>query len=319
MSVRAVVRRHRPIALAYLTTAILFIVAVVISPSFAQAPQIRQILVLAAFVGVAGLGQTLVIISGGIDLSVPWALNGAAVLVTVLTSGRSAPAAWVIPLLLAIGALVGLVNGVGVAWLGVPPIVMTLGTFAILQGALLVVTNGATGSASPSLLKTLSTGQWLALPPVVWLWLVLAVAVGFVLSATVYGRRLYAVGTNPVVAELSGVDVRSTVLVAYVVSALSAVTAGLLLVGYVGNAYLGMGDPYLFSAVAAVAIGGASILGGSGHYAGTVAGAFSLTLIGVVLPVLGLRSAILQIIYGTVILIAVAATSLRPGDSAVET
>ena len=222
------------------------------------------------------------------------------------------------PLLLALGALVGLVNGVGVAWLGVPPIVMTLGSFAILQGALLVVTNGATGSASPPVLKTLSTGVWLGLPPAVWLWLALALVAGFVLSATVYGRRLYAVGTNPVVAELSGVDVRRTVVVAYVVSGLSAVLAGLLLVGYVGNAYLGMGDPYLFSAVAAVAIGGASILGGSGHYAGTVAGAISLTLISVVLPVLGLRPAVLQIIYGAVILIAVAVTSVRPDDSTAE-
>ena len=318
MSVLAAVRRQRPLALAYLTTLVLFVAAVAISPGFLHAPQLRQILVLATFIGIAGLGQTLVIISGGIDLSVPWALNGAAVLVTVLTGGRSAPAGWAIPLLLALGALVGLVNGIGVAWLGVPPIVMTLGTFAILQGALLVATNGATGSSAPPVLKTLSTGRWLGLPPAVWLWLLLALLAGAVLSATVYGRRLYAVGTNPVVAELSGVDVRRTVVVAYVVSGVGAVLAGLLLVGYVGNAYLGMGDPYLFSAVAAVAIGGASILGGSGHYAGTVAGALSLTLISVVLPVLGLRPAVLQIIYGVVILVAVAVTSVRPGDSAAD-
>lgn len=309
-------RRHRPTLVAYLTTVLLFVVAVAVSRGFLQAPQLRQVFVLAAFIGITGIGQTFVIISGGIDLSVPWALNGAAVMVTVLTNGQSGSAAWAIPLLLIVGALVGLVNGVGVAWLGVPPIVMTLGTFAILQGALLVVTNGSTGGAGPPLLKALSTGRWLGMPPTVWIWLVLAILVSVVLSATVYGRRLYAVGTNPIVAGLSGVDVRRTIAVAYVVSGLSAVLAGLLLVGYVGNAYLGMGDPYLFSAVAAVAIGGASILGGSGHYAGTVAGAISLTLISVVLPVLGLRPAVLQIIYGLVILIAVAFTSIPSGSTA---
>lgn len=304
-------RRQRPILLSYAMMMLLFVVAVGISPGFAHPSQLTQILVLASFIGVAGLGQTLVIIGGGIDLSVPWTLNGAAVLVTVLSGGRDGPTAWVVPLLLTIGALVGVVNGFGVAWLGVPPIVMTLGTYAILQGGLLIVTHGATGDASPALFVGLTGWRWLGIPPTVWLWLLLALVVSFVLTRTTFGRRLYASGTNPKVTELAGVNVRATILITYVVSGISAVLAGLLLVGYVGNAYLGMGDPYLFSAVAAVAIGGTSILGGSGHYAGTIAGAISLTLINVVLPVLGLKPAVLQIIYGAVILVAVAATSLR--------
>jgi ribose transport system permease protein len=304
--------------LAYGIMVVLFAAAVAISPGFAQPGQLRQILILSAFIGVAGIGQTLVIIGGGIDLSVPWTLNGAAVLAAVLSRGSNGATVWVVPALLGIGALAGAVNGFGVAWLRVPPIVMTLGTYAILQGALLVVTHGTTGGTSPRMLADLASLRWLGLPPAVWLWLLLAIVVCFVLTRTVYGRRLYAVGTNPQVAELSGVNARSAILVTYVVSGLSAALAGLLLVGYVGNAYLGMGDPYLFSAVAAVAIGGASILGGSGHYAGTIAGAISLTLINVVLPVLGLKPSLLQIIYGAVILVAVAVTSLRTGDRTTE-
>ena len=309
-------RQQRPILLSYAMMLLLFVVAVAINSGFAHPAQLTQILLLAAFIGVAGLGQTLVIIGGGIDLSVPWTLNGAAVLATVLSGGRDGPTAWVIPVLLIIGALVGVVNGFGVAWLAVPPIVMTLGTYAILQGGLLVVTHGATGLVSPALLAGFSTWRWLGIPPAAWLWLLLAAMICFVLSRTTFGRRLYASGTSPEVTELSGVNVRATILITYVVSGISAVLAGLLLVGYVGNAYLGMGDPYLFSAVAAVAIGGASILGGSGHYAGTIAGAISLTLINVVLPVLGLKPAVLQVIYGAVILIAVAATSMRSSQTA---
>jgi len=137
-----------------------------------------------------------------------------------------------------------------------------------------------------------------------------------VLTWTALGRHLYALGTNRTVALFSGVATLRVTVVTYVVSGVAAALAGIVLTGYTGQAYLGMGDPYLFSSVAAVAIGGASILGGSGHYLGTVAGALILTVLAGLLPILNLNPAALQIIYGLVILVTVAAATL-PGRQAV--
>jgi ribose transport system permease protein len=129
------------------------------------------------------------------------------------------------------------------------------------------------------------------------------------LSKTAFGRHLYAVGTSADVAEFSGVPVRRTRILTYVLSGITAAAAGVLLSGYSGQAYLGMGDAYLFTSVAAVAIGGASILGGSGHYLGTVAGALVLTILTGLLPALNLSSGALLIVYGAVILITVSVGS----------
>jgi ribose transport system permease protein len=113
------------------------------------------------------------------------------------------------------------------------------------------------------------------------------------------------------VAEFSGVNVRWVTVSVYVISGVAAALAGLVLAGYVGESYLGMGDPYLFASVAAVAIGGASVLGGTGNYVGTTAGALVLALLAAILPILGFSQATLEIVYGLVILVAVSLSSLR--------
>jgi ribose transport system permease protein len=141
-------------------------------------------------------------------------------------------------------------------------------------------------------------------------WLVLIVIVTYVLSCTPFGRRLYAVGLNRRVALFSGVNVKLETMAVYVISSVAAGFAGIALAGYVGTTYLGMGDPYLFTSVAAVAIGGAALLGGTGNYIGTVAGALTLSVLNALLPGLGFQPAVLDIVYGAVILIAVAAASL---------
>lgn len=140
------------------------------------------------------------------------------------------------------------------------------------------------------------------------IWLTLAVVVTFVLSWTVFGRQLYSVGDNVEVARYSGVPTVRTTIVTFVISGFTAALAGILLTGYSGQAYLRMGDAYLFTSVAAVAIGGASILGGTGTYVGTVAGALILTILNGLLPALNLSNGALQVVYGLVILVTVAAS-----------
>ena len=303
-------RGNRSIVLAYFGAALLFVVTSAFSTGFASANHVRILLIQASFIGIVALGQTFVILGGGIDLSIPWTLNGAAILVTLFADGKNGPLVWAIPLVLAMGALVGVINGVGIALLGVSPIIMTLGMNVILSGALLLYTNGSPTAGAPPAIQSLATGRIGPIPADTVLWLALAGLATVVLTWTAFGRHLYALGTNRTVAQFSGIATSRVTVITYVISGTSAALAGIVLTGYVGQAYLGMGDAYLFSSVAAVAIGGASILGGSGHYLGTVAGALILTVLAGVLPILNLDPAALQIIYGIVILVTVAAATI---------
>jgi ribose transport system permease protein len=299
------IARNRLIIIAYAGMAILLLVTALFSPGFLSVSNLRSTVVLAAFVGIVGLGQTFVIIGGGIDLSVPWVLNSAAILMALLCGAQDLPLVWVVPLLLAGGAFVGLINGIGVAHFGVPPIIMTLAANVILQGLILVLTGGSPTSSAPDLIKFLAVGRIGAFPVIALIWILLTLTATLLLSKAAFGRHLYALGTSATVAEFSGVPTLRTTILTYVISGLTAAFAGMLLTGYSGQAYLGMGDAYLFTSIAAVAIGGASILGGSGHYLGTVAGALVLTILTGLLPALNLSSGALLIVYGAVILLTV--------------
>ena len=297
--------RNRLILLAYLGMIVLLLVTALFSPGFLSESNLRSTVVLAAFVGIVALGQTFVIIGGGIDLSIPWVLNSAAVLMTLLCGAQDLPLVWVAPLILGGGALIGLINGVGVAVFGVPPIIMTLAANVILQGLVLVYTGGSPTPSAPDLIKFLSVGRLGPVPVIALIWAALAFVASVLLSKAAFGRHLYALGTSATVAEFSGVPTTRTIIVTYVSSGLTAALAGMLLTGYSGQAYLGMGDSYLFTSIAAVAIGGASILGGSGHYLGTIAGALVLTILTGLLPALNLSSGALLVVYGAVILVTV--------------
>jgi ribose transport system permease protein len=309
-------RQNRSILLAYVGALAIFAVTSAFSPGFASENHVRVLLIEASFIGIVALGQSLVILGGGIDLTVPWTLNGAAILVSLFADGRNDRLLWAIPLVLALGAAVGLVNGLGIALLGINPIIMTLGANVILFGAVLGYTHGSPPAPAPSRVEYLATGRVGAIPVNTLIWAGLAAAATIVLTWTAFGRQLYALGTNRTVALFSGIAIGRVTVATYVISGMTAALAGILLTGYTGQAYLGMGDPFLFSSVAAVAIGGASILGGSGHYLGTVAGALILTVLAGLLPILNLNEAARQIIYGAVILVTVALATVRRPEAA---
>jgi ribose transport system permease protein len=308
---RPVFERNRPILLAYALVVVLAIFGELVAGGFLSTSHVDQLLIEASFIAFVALGQSFVIMSGGIDLSIPWVLNGAAVLLTIFANGSNGKTLWLFPVLLAGGAFVGLLNGIGVMFLRIPPIIMTLGMSSMVEGALLLYTNGGSGSDAPTDVVYMATHRWGPVPVVAVVWLAVLVVATVVLSATPFGRRLYATGLNRRVAEFSGVNVRWVTVSVYVISGVAAALAGLVLAGYVGESYLGMGDPYLFASVAAVAIGGASVLGGTGNYVGTTAGALVLALLAAILPILGFSQATLEIVYGLVILVAVSLSSLR--------
>jgi ribose transport system permease protein len=297
-------RRNRGIALAYGIVVMLFVAGTIHSSGFASPTNIRSLLIYSATIGIAAFGQSLCILTGGIDLSIPWTMTGAAVLTAELSHGRTDRLAFVFLLIAGLSILVGLVNGIGVAYATVPPIIMTLGTNGALQGLVLVYTNGGGSAVAPPGLQRWVLSEFAGVPKQVWIWLAIAIVATILLSRSALGRRLYAIGTNPTAAYLAGNNVRRTLVIPYIVSACCGSCAGILLMAFNGGAYFTLGDPYLFATAAAVAVGGASILGGTGHYLGTIAGALTLTLIVSLLTLLNVGQAWLNISYGLILLFA---------------
>ena len=269
----------------------------------------NSLVVLASFLAILALGQGAVILSGGLDLSVPWIIGLSGILATGYIHGSDSATIWVVPAVLAVGALIGLFNGLGVVFLGLAPIVMTLATNGILQSAALVYSNGTpAGFSSPSL-RWVMTGSIGGLTPVVILVAVFVVLAVLLLGRTAFGRRLYAVGNSARVATLSGVGVGGTLLGVYMLSGVCAALVGVLLTGFSGQASLGMGDEYLLPSIAVVVVGGTLITGGRGHYIGMLGGALLLTALQTLLDGTTLPHATRYIIFGVVLLGAV--VSLR--------
>ena len=225
-------------------------------------------------------------------------------------------AVWVLPAVLGIAAFIGLVNGVGVAYLGISPIIMTLGMNVVVEGFLGVYLGYTQPGSAPPFIGQIGSGTIGQIPIATLLWLgggaLATLALSLMVSAT-----SHAAGNSQVVSQLLGINIARTRLATYVISGIAAGLAGLALTGYTGQAYLGMGDPYLFASVAAVAIGGAPLLGGGGNYIGTIAGALVLTMLAGLLPVLNLDPGWTDIVYGLTIIITVSvATAGRRADRA---
>jgi ribose transport system permease protein len=299
-------RERRRVLYAFLAALLLFAIGQAVRPGFASLDGIRSILVVASFVGLVAAGQTFVILIGGIDLSVPWVLNAGAILMVTTSLGANARAVPALALTLGMGALVGAVNGAGIAVLGIPAVVMTLAMDGIMQGLTLGLSGGMTctdcGAYAPPIVQAAVHVSLLGLPVVLWLWLGVIIIVSFVLAMTRFGRSTYTIGNNARASHLAGVNVTAVTIALYALSGIFSALAGIMLVGFGGQAALGMGDPYLFQSIAAVVIGGVYILGGRGSYLGTVAGSISLVVLVSVLLTLNMPDYGRSIVYGLVIL-----------------
>jgi ribose transport system permease protein len=267
----------------------------------------NSLLVLSCFLAILALGQGSVILTGGLDLSVPWTIGLCGILLTGFTGGQNEAMLWAVPLILVLGAAIGVVNGFGVVGLGLPPIVITLATNGILQGIALVYSNGTpAGFAAPSA-RWLMTGRLFGTTPIIWVLALFVFGATILLGRTGFGRRIYAVGNSPRVAFLSGVNVGSTLVSAYVLSGVCAAVVGMLLAGFNGQASLGMGDEFLLPSIAVVVVGGTLITGGRGHYLGMIGGVLLLTALQTLLAGTTLPHAMRDIIFGLVVLGAVLA------------
>jgi ribose transport system permease protein len=259
-------------------------------------------LLFAAPLAIMGAGQTLVMLTGGIDLSVAAVATGSAYL---LATNASAGAPAAIGLALLLGLVVGIVNGIGVALLRVQPLVMTLGTGLMTGGIMIVYSQQMMASQPrvPDIIQVLGGGKMLGLVPVsLVLWIAVAALMTFGLKRTGFGRLLYAVGDNREACQLAGIRVWRVLFVDYMLCALLASVTGLVLVGVTNAADLSLADGYLLPSVACVVIGGTSIFGGRGGYTGTIIGALILTVLTSILTLTDVSEPVKQILYGVIIL-----------------
>jgi ribose transport system permease protein len=304
--VLALLRRHTIIALLLLL--VVFVAGIELArPGTVNGTWLSNALLFAAPLGILAAGQTLVMLTGGIDLSVAAIATGSAYILATSASLGSAAA---VALGLAIGVVVGFINGLGIAVLGVQPLVMTLGTGLMTGGVLTVYSQQMLASQPrvPDFIQALGAGKIFGFIPLdLFLWAPIAFLMIFGLARSGFGRLLYAVGDNREACKLAGVRVWQVLLIDYVLCGLFAAIAGIVLVGGTNAADLSLADVYLLPSVAAVIIGGTSIFGGRGGYAGSIVGALILTVLTSILTLLDASEPIKQILYGAIILLLAAA------------
>lgn len=302
-------RRNNTIYISYCTAIIMFLVVSVFRPEFASIGHIKIMMIDAAILGILATGQTFVILVGGIDLSIQWNMCAAGIMVSMLYKSwglAENQVIWLVLLCLVTTVLIGFINGFGIAYLGINPMIMTFGINTIIQGIVVGLTSGTLpGGYAPDNLEALALGDVAGVPNMVLIWLLIIVVISVILAFTPYGRKIYAIGNNETVSYYSGVNVKRVKMFAYAISGFFAGVGGILFTGRIGQSYLGMGDFVLFQTIAVVAIGGTSMIGGKGNYIGTVSGALILTILNGLLSAFLIPASVQQILYGLTLLVAV--------------
>jgi ribose transport system permease protein len=293
------------VATAFACIVVLLLIGSLYSRNFLSPDYLLQQLKVAAFLGVIASGMMLVILLGQIDLSVPWVVTVGAMMSSALAGYGGAGEVFAIPFGIACGIAIGLVNGAGVAYLRIPSMIITLATNAVAQGLMVVYTGGFSPKDTASgAMRYLATGFTIpGVPNAVLCWAVVGAVMVFLLTRTTFGRSIYAIGNRERAAYLSGIDTRRVVMVVFAISGALSAFGGVLLAGYASKAAQSMGDAYLLPAIAAVVLGGTSILGGRGSYLGTIAGVMLITLLQSILSVMQMPEFGRQIMYGVVIVL----------------
>jgi ribose transport system permease protein len=285
---------------AWITLFLLLIWAGVAIPGFLRPERLLALGQQVTPLLLVALGQTLVVLVGGLDISVGSVLTLSLVLASGIMQGR---AEWALPgviLCLLVGGFVGLLNGLLIEGLKLPPLIATIGMMSVIQGVSWVYTHGAPGGSVPEAIRFVANGRIGILPVADIVFAVAVILMILLLQQTIFGRQLYAVGANSKAAQLAGVQVKRTIILAYVLSAGLAAAGGIVLAGYVGVGTLEAGDPYVLNSIAAVIIGGTKFTGGEGGVVGTVVSVTILAVLTGILIQLGipvtLRSVLLSVI-----------------------
>lgn len=289
----------------YVSLGLLLVAAAVLTPDLYSERVLTVLLRQAAQLGIIAIGQTLVMLVAGLDLSVSAVVFLTSVIIARVSNGNDSLLPLAFGVALALGALVGLSNSFLITKRRVPPFVATLSVLILVQGAVQAWTRGVPGGFVPPALGVVNqSAGFLSLPLV--LWVGLTALFSFVLYRTPFGRRVYAVGSNSEAARLSGLAVDRIRMIVYVLCSLLTVVAGIILTGYVGYVDRFIASGFDLDAIAAAVVGGTAFSGGRGSLPGTMAGVLLLQVLSTMALLAGLNIQAQFIIKGVVILVAVA-------------
>lgn len=295
---------RRPVLVLGLVFSILYLVTGFFDPTMFSAPGVRSVILLAAPLGIFAAAQTICMLTGGIDMSIPMTANLAAYVCAGFAGANQIQA---LAVAFCVGIVIGVVNGIGVGVFKINALIMTLGVSSILLGTLIVgMKTGGMLAGSKNVIPIvtyLGGGSLIGpIPASALVWVPLSIALIWGLKQTGLGRAIYAVGDNPVASRLGGINVPLVLITVYAISGFLAALGGLLFSGISSSLGPDQTNGYLLPAIAAVVIGGTSILGGVGSYAGTIMGALILTVLNRLLLTLDTSEGARQIIFGAIVL-----------------
>lgn len=283
---------------------IICIFAAILSPSFLSITNLFNVFKQITVAAIVGCGMTFVILTGGIDLSVGSILGLAGVLAAgILASTGNAPLAILVAIVVGLGC--GFANGFFVSFFGIPPFISTLGMMTLLRGCILVYTKGSPIPIQSDFYKFFGKGSIAGVPVPVIILIIIYVIAHYVLSQTSYGRSVYAFGGNREATRLSGISIKLTEWIVYVINGLMCGIAGVVLTARLGSAQSTSGTGIEMDAIAAVILGGTSLSGGVGYIFPTVIGAMIMGIIDNILTLMNVNPHATNIVKGAVILIAV--------------
>ena len=289
---------------------LLCIVLSIATPSFATGNNISNLLRQGSMIAILAIGQTFVIITAGIDLSVGAVVGFSTVVVAgLIQSGVPVPVAIIITLL--VGLAIGCFHAFGIVKMGLPPFIMTLATLTSLRGIGLLMTNGSTINITNEAFTQFSRESFIGIPNLFWMVVIVAIPSFIFLHLSKWGRYLYAVGSNPEAARLSGVSVPRMIFIAYGLSSMFAAFVGVMLAARLGVGNATQGDGWELQAIASTVIGGTSLFGAIGSVHGPLIGAFILATIANGANLLNVNSFWQRIITGVLIIVIVFFDQLR--------
>ena len=290
--------------------AVLFLFFSVTSDVFLTVNNLKTLVRQVSIYGIIAIGMLVVIISAGIDLSVG-SVTGLSGVVAALCMAGGMPIFISLIIALVSGLIVGLVNGILVHDGKVPPFIATMGTMTVVRAIIMLLTNASMISGQPQSFKRIAQTEILKIPFLFIVWVIMIIIAWFITKKTVFGRNVYAIGSNREAARLSGINIRKTIYGVYIFSAFVCSIAGILLTARLGNGVPTAGAGYELDAIASAVVGGASLDGGTGSVIGTVLGSMIMATLRQGGVLLGVNAFVLEIIIGSLIVVAVLIDKLR--------
>ena len=290
----------------YISLIILLIFAGIFSPKLLAPNHLLFILKISSIIGIISIGQTLLIIVRGLDFSVGASATLIVVLICAVSMGNPKYTFLAIIVALAVGFLVGVINGLLVVRFKISPMVGSLGVMSLLTGITYIYTRGFARGSTPEFVSYLGHGKIFRFLPVsIIIWAVVALIIIFILKSTSFGRYIFAVGANPQAAYIAGLYPGKIIFYVYIISGLLTAIAAIIWAGYLRSPTLGGGSSYPLDSLTAVIIGGTTFAGGKGSIMGTIIGTIIITLLSSLLNMLGLGEGVKMLIQGFLILLMV--------------